>query len=253
MMHMEQNETEQQNSAVNSRDLNADDAQNSPGDVLNPSQNQDTPSASQAGADGAAITSTVGETAEPATTGNIESVEGMELRPVLEAILFSTDIPISAGKLAQTVGLDSTKPVKAAINELNEIYGQRHAAYRIEERAGGYQLLTLPQYAQYIQRLTKARDEGRLTPAALETLAIIAYRQPILRVDVESIRGVACGEVIRTLMEYNLVKIVGRAEEIGRPMLYGTTRHFLEVFGLSSLKDLPNADQLKEPKATGNQ
>lgn len=180
--------------------------------------------------------------------GTVE-VEGMELRPVLEAILFSTDAPISAGKLAQTVGLDSTKPIKASIAELNTLYGQRHAAYRIEERAGGYQLLTLPQYAQYIQRLTKARDEGRLTPAALETLAIIAYRQPILRVDVESIRGVACGEVIRTLMEYNLVKIVGRAEEIGRPMLYGTTKHFLEVFGLSSLKDLPSAEQLKEPKA----
>ncbi len=192
-----------------------------------------------------------GDAQNSTAIGISESVEGMELRPVLEAILFSTDAPISVGKLAQTVGLDSTKPIKIAINELNEIYGQRQAAYRIEERAGGYQLLTLPQYAQCIQRLTKARDEGRLTPAALETLAIIAYRQPILRVDVESIRGVACGEVIRTLMEYNLVKIVGRAEEIGRPMLYGTTRHFLEVFGLSSLKDLPNADQLKEPKAAG--
>ena len=185
---------------------------------------------------------------DPLDAAGAVEVEGMELRPVLEAILFSTDTPISAGKLAQTVGLDSTKPIKAAIQELNTIYGQRHAAYRIEERAGGYQLLTLPQYAQYIQRLTKARDEGRLTPAALETLAIIAYRQPILRVDVESIRGVACGEVIRTLMEYNLVKIVGRAEEIGRPMLYGTTKHFLEVFGLSSLKDLPSSEQLKEPK-----
>ncbi len=188
----------------------------------------------------------------PINAADTVEVEGMELRPVLEAILFSTDAPISAGKLAQTVGLDSTKPIKAAIAELNAIYGQRHAAYRIEERAGGYQLLTLPQYAQYIQRLTKARDEGRLTPAALETLAIIAYRQPILRVDVESIRGVACGEVIRTLMEYNLVKIVGRAEEIGRPMLYGTTKHFLEVFGLSSLKDLPSAEQLKEPKTASD-
>ncbi len=176
-------------------------------------------------------------------------LEGMELRPVLEAILFSSDAPLSAGKLAQTLGLDSSKPVKLAVQQLNESYGQRQAAYRIEERAGGYQLLTLPQYAQYIQRLTRARDEGRLTPAALETLAIIAYRQPILRVDVEAIRGVACGEVIRTLMEYNLVKIVGRAEEIGRPMLYGTTRHFLELFGLSSLKDLPQDQQLKEPKS----
>lgn len=209
------------------------------------------PDALNAAAGEPAVTSTA-DGADAAPIDGVFEVEGMELRPVLEAILFSTDAPISAGKLAQTVGLDSTKPINAAIAELNAIYGERHAAYRVEERAGGYQLLTLPQYAQYIQRLTKARDEGRLTPAALETLAIIAYRQPILRVDVESIRGVACGEVIRTLMEYNLVKIVGRAEEIGRPMLYGTTRHFLEVFGLSTLKDLPSADQLKEPKTAGN-
>jgi segregation and condensation protein B len=135
-----------------------------------------------------------------------------------------------------------------AVRELNEIYDQRQAAYRIEERAGGYQILTLPQYAQYVQRLMRKKDEGRLTPASLETLAIIAYKQPILRVGVEAIRGVACGEVIRSLMEHNLVKIVGRAEEIGRPMLYGTTRYFLEVFGLANLKDLPKTDQLKEPK-----
>ena len=177
-------------------------------------------------------------------------LESMPLQQVLEAILFSSDIPLSAGKLAQTLGLDSTRPVKQTVEKLNEIYSQRQAAYRIEERAGGFQLLTLPQYAEYIQRLVRKRDEGRLTPAALETLAIIAYKQPILRVDVEAIRGVLCGEVIRTLMEYNLVKIVGRAEEVGRPMLYGTTKHFLEVFGLGSIKDLPCAEQLKEPQQT---
>ena len=175
------------------------------------------------------------------------TTEHMPLRQVLEALLFASDVPLSAAKISQTLGLDSLRAVKLAVEELNEIYNQREAAFRIEERAGGYQILTLPQYAQYIQRLMRKRDEGRLTPAALETLAIIAYKQPILRVDVEAIRGVACGEVIRTLMEYNLVKIVGRAEDVGRPMLYGTSKHFLEVFGLSSLKDLPNADQLKQP------
>ncbi len=171
----------------------------------------------------------------------------MPLRQVLEALLFASDVPLSAAKITQTLGLDSARVVKLAVEELNDVYTQREAAFRIEERAGGYQILTLPQYAEYIQRLMRKRDEGRLTPAALETLAIVAYKQPILRVDVEAIRGVACGEVIRTLMEYNLVKIVGRAEEVGRPMLYGTTKHFLEVFGLSSLKDLPKAEQLKEP------
>ncbi|MGC9258535.1 MAG: SMC-Scp complex subunit ScpB [Phycisphaerae bacterium] len=178
---------------------------------------------------------------------NISPTDQMPLRQVLEALLFASDVPLSAAKITETLGLESTRTVKAAVAELNEGYNQREAPFRIEERAGGYQILTLPQYAEYIQRLMRKRDEGRLTPAALETLAIIAYKQPILRVDVEAIRGVACGEVIRTLMEYNLVKIVGRAEEVGRPMLYGTTKHFLEVFGLGSLKDLPKSDQLKEP------
>ena len=152
---------------------------------------------------------------------------------VLEAILFSTDVPLSAGKLAEIVGMDSTKPIKDCIEQLNRGYQQRQAAYRIEERAGGYQLLTLPQYADYIERLVKKKDEGRLTPAGLETLAIVAYKQPLTRASIEAIRGVACGEVLRSLMEHNLVKIVGRAEEVGRPMLYGTTRYFLEVFGLA--------------------
>ena len=178
----------------------------------------------------------------------MDDISQMPLRQVIEAILFASDMPLSKGKLAQTLGLDVTAPVTEAVRELNEIYVQRQAAYRIEERAGGYQILTLPQYAEYVQRLMRKKEEGRLTPASLETLAIIAYKQPILRVDVEAIRGVACGEVIRSLMEHNMVKIVGRAEEIGRPMLYGTTRHFLEVFGLANLKDLPKTDQLKEPK-----
>lgn len=172
----------------------------------------------------------------------------MPIQQVLEALLFASDVPISVGKLAETIGLDSTKPVKEAIAQLNEGYAQRQAAYRIEERAGGFQLLTLPQYADYIQRLVRKKDEGRLTPAGLETLAIVSYKQPIIRADIEAIRGVSCGEVLRSLMEHNLIKIVGRAEIIGRPMLYGTTRYFLEVFGLANIKDLPKAEALKEPK-----
>jgi segregation and condensation protein B len=176
------------------------------------------------------------------------TADALPLLPVIEALLFSTDMPLSLGKLAETVGVDSTKPVKQVIDQLNEGYAQRQAAYRVEERAGGYQLLTLPQYADYIERLVRKKDEGRLTPASLETLAIVAYRQPIIRADVEAIRGVACGEMLRSLMEHNLIKIVGRAEIVGRPMLYGTTRYFLEVFGLANLKDLPKAHALVEPK-----
>ncbi len=186
--------------------------------------------------------------AEAGGTESHLTAESMPLLQVVEALLFSSDMPLSAGKLAETVGLDSSKPVKLVIEELNAGYAARQAAYRIEERAGGYQLLTLPQYAEYIERLVRKKDEGRLTPASLETLAIVAYKQPLTRADVEAIRGVVCGEVLRSLMEHNLVKIVGRAEEVGRPMLYGTTRYFLEVFGLASLKDLPKSDSLKEPK-----
>lgn len=176
------------------------------------------------------------------------TADSMPLIQVVEALLFSTDVPLSLGKLAEVCGLDSTRGVKRVIEALNASYEGRQAAYRIEERATGYQLLTLPQYSEYIERLVRKKDEGRLTPASLETLAIVAYKQPIIRADIEAIRGVACGEVLRSLMEHNLVKIVGRAEVIGRPMLYGTTRYFLEVFGLPGLKDLPKAEQLKEPK-----
>jgi segregation and condensation protein B len=187
---------------------------------------------------------------DPSPTPEL-TADSMPLTQVLEAILFSTDMPLSAGKLAEIVGLDSTKPIKQTIDALNKTYAERPdggAAYRIEKRAGGYQLLTLPQYAQYIERLVKKKDDGRLTPAGLETLAIVAYKQPLTRAGIEAIRGVACGEMLRTLMEHNLVKIVGRAEEIGRPMLYGTTRYFLELFGLANIRDLPKSDALKEPK-----
>jgi segregation and condensation protein B len=203
------------------------------------------PEATPAAPETAPVSPETADTAEPVRE---LTADAMPLPQVLEAILFSTDIPLSAGKLAEIVGLDSTKPIKLTIEQLNKMYQEREAAYRIEDRAGGYQLLTLPQYAQYIERLVRKKDEGRLTPASLETMAIVAYKQPITRAGIEAIRGVACGEVLRSLMEHNLVKIVGRAEEIGHPMLYGTTRYFLEVFGLANLKDLPKADALKEPK-----
>jgi segregation and condensation protein B len=108
-------------------------------------------------------------------------------------------------------------------------------------------MMTRPEYHDVLARLLKVRSESRLTNAALETLAVVAYRQPIIRADIESVRGVACGDMLRKLMDKNLVKIVGRAEVLGRPMLYGTTRHFLEVFGLNSLDDLPNVEQLRAP------
>ena len=168
-----------------------------------------------------------------------------EIAATVEAILFATDTPLPPGKIAQVGELPGVKVVRAAIVTLNERYEQIGCAFRIEEIGGGFQMLTQSRYHDVIERLTKARSESKLSQAALETLAIIAYRQPILRADVEAIRGVASGEVLRGLLEKGLVKIVGRAEVIGRPMLYGTTRKFLEVFGLGGLEDLPRVEELR--------
>ena len=165
----------------------------------------------------------------------------------VEAVLMTVDRPITTAKIAEAIGLESAKPVSAAIDELNAQYEQTHRSFRIEKVANGYQILTLPAFKDSLAALHKTRSDSKLSPAALETLAIVAYRQPVLRVDIETIRGVACGEVLRSLMDRNLDKIVGRADEIGRPMLYGTTKFFLEVFGLSSLKDLPKAEELIKP------
>jgi segregation and condensation protein B len=167
---------------------------------------------------------------------------------MLEALLLGTHHPLTAGRLAELMDLPSTKPIRKSIKELNEQYEQTNRSYRIEQVAGGYQILTLPQFGEVLKKLHQKEIDAKLTKAALETLAIIAYKQPILRADIEAIRGVACGETIRSLMEKHLVKIAGRAEEPGRPILYGTTKRFLELFGLNSLKDLPQAEGLPKQK-----
>jgi len=180
----------------------------------------------------------------------------------IEAILLCTDRPINDARIAGILGLApdaggagtargrSTTPnssvleaIHAAIEELNRTYASTGRCFRIEAVAGGRQILTLPALAPLMVRVRAARADGRLSPAALETLAIVAYRQPILRADIESIRGVACGEVLRTLMDRRLVRIVGRAEELGRPMLYGTTREFLRIFGLATIEELPKTGE----------
>ncbi|MGA2093170.1 MAG: SMC-Scp complex subunit ScpB [Sedimentisphaerales bacterium] len=165
---------------------------------------------------------------------------------VVEAVLFASDEPLTATRLADIVGTN-VKQLRKHIDDLNEKYKTNNNAFRIEQIAGGYQLLTLNGYNHWLKKLVRARDEGTLSQAALETLAIIAYKQPIIRADIEAIRGVAAGDMIRNLMYKGLVKIVGRAEVVGRPMLYGTTKKFLEIFMLNSLNDLPKAEELKKP------
>lgn len=171
-----------------------------------------------------------------------ESLESAVDGRVLEALLLSTHHPLTAGRLAELMELSSTKAVRRAIKDLNAQYAEAHRAFRIEQVAGGYQILTLPEFGDVAKKLHQREADAKLTKAALETLAIIAYKQPILRADVEAIRGVACGETIRSLMEKHLVKIAGRAEEPGRPILYGTTKRFLELFGLNSIRDLPQPE-----------
>ena len=174
------------------------------------------------------------------------AVPDPEVLATVEALLFAGDGPLPAGKIAQIAQLPS-RTVREAVRALNARYDQIGSAFRIEEIADGYQMLTLGQYHDVLERLFQARSETRLSQAAMETLAIIAYRQPILRADVEAIRGVACGEVIRGLMDKQLVRIIGRAQVLGRPLLYGTTKRFLELFGLKSLRDLPKAEEFRKP------
>ena len=173
----------------------------------------------------------------------------------VEAVLLSMSRPLSEAKLVDMLGLGSVNSkdkmpvtmVKQAIDHLNSEYAQSGRSFRIERLAGGWQLLTLSKFGPLLTRVHGAKAQGRLTPAALDTLAIIAYRQPTLRSELEAVRGVACGDVLRGLMERRLVRITGRAEELGRPMLYGTTSEFLRVFGISRLEDLPQARELRNP------
>jgi len=180
-----------------------------------------------------------------------EPIDPAAILPQIEAMLVSADRPLKRAALvdALAVHLDRTlkaSTIESAITLLNSQYDEHKRAFRIEEVSGGYRLMTRPEHAPIVAAMHRSRAATRLSKPALETLSIIAYRQPITRAELESIRGVACGEVVRTLMDRRLVKITGRAEELGRPMLYGTTRQFLDTFGLASLKDLPKPEELAD-------
>jgi segregation and condensation protein B len=170
------------------------------------------------------------------------------LESVVEAVLFASDEPLSVARLVEIAEAGSVKTIRQAIQDLNKKYRDGKFTFRIEELAGGYQMMTLSCFNPWLSKLIKVRSDNKLTPAQLETLAIIAYKQPVIRADVEAIRGVATGEIIRNLMYKGLVKIVGRAEILGRPMLYGTSKKFLDIFGLADLKDLPKVEELKNPE-----
>ena len=161
----------------------------------------------------------------------------------LEAVLFLAREPLPTRKLAKLAGLADGTEARTLVRRLRKRLAHRTSAMQVVEVAGGVQLLTRPQLADWIGRLHDQTDELRLSAPAMETLSVVAYRQPVMRAEVEAIRGVQCGEILRVLMEHDLLRIVGRSEELGRPFLYGTTKKFLQVFGLRRLEFLPPMDQ----------
>jgi segregation and condensation protein B len=183
----------------------------------------------------------------------------MNLSQVIEALLFSAQKPLSARELTTAIrsagAEDEFSPnefakvteaeVAPALEQLKIEYVEQGRAFQLLEKAEGWQIASDPGFARLVRQLFPAAKPARLTPPALETLAIIAYRQPITRADVEAVRGVAIESVLQTLMERGLVRIAGRAEVPGRPLLYETTQFFLEHFGLKNLDELPNAEELK--------
>jgi segregation and condensation protein B len=166
----------------------------------------------------------------------------------LEAALLLADEPLSPRKLASLASLADTAEARRLAAVLRDFYDRSGSAFQVEELAGGYQLLTRPEFHPWLARLRRHATDAQLTAPARETLAIIAYRQPVTRADVEAIRGVGASEVLRQLVEKGLVRLAGRDDSLGRPQLYETTKKFLQLFGLKSLKDLPEAEGLRPPK-----
>ena len=157
----------------------------------------------------------------------------------LETVLFLAKEPLGTRKLAELADLADGTEARTLVRKLNRLHDEEGCAFRAVEVAGGFQFVSRPQFATYLRRLHGPVVEVRLSAPAMETLSVVAYRQPVLRAEIESIRGVQCGELLRQLMERDLVRIAGRSEDLGRPFLYGTTKRFLQVFGLRHLDELP--------------
>jgi len=162
---------------------------------------------------------------------------------ILEALLFATGEPLSLGRLTAVLKEFDSDAVRGALDALREICEREGRPYTLEEIGGGFRLLTRPQYAEYLRRLHRAASGERLSPAALETLAIVAFKQPVIKAEVDAIRGVKSEGTLQSLLRRHLVKVVGRADVLGRPLLYGTTKQFLDQFGLRSLDELPSPEE----------
>ena len=168
-----------------------------------------------------------------------------DIKNIIESLLFVADEPLSIDRFKNIIGQAETKEIRQALEELGADYETRQGGFYLNQVAGGYQIRTRSEYMQWIKRLLQPKPL-RLSKAALETLAIIAYKQPVIRNDVEHIRGVDCGGVLRVLLERKFIRVLGRREIPGRPLIYATTKRFLEVFDLKNLKDLPTPKEIEE-------
>lgn len=164
---------------------------------------------------------------------------------IIEAVLFASDTPVEALRLMEIIeDFSDSSELLDIIDELNRAYEREGRPFRIVEVAGGFQFETLPQYGRFVEKLYHTRSRPKLSRASLETLAIVAYKQPISRSEIEALRGVDSDASMRTLQNRELIEVVGRGDSLGKPMLYGTTIEFLRYFGLNDIRDLPGADEL---------
>ena len=170
----------------------------------------------------------------------------------LEAVLWLSDEPINLRKLTKLCNISDVAQTRDLLTKLQQRYRKRGSAFELSEVAGGIQLLTMPRYAPWLSKYAGHRSGSRLSSPMMETLCIVAYRQPVLRAEIEAIRGVGCGELLRQLLENDLLRITGRSEELGRPLLYGTTKRFLQLFGLRKIEDLSQMGADREPSGPTN-
>ncbi|MBT8342819.1 MAG: SMC-Scp complex subunit ScpB [Desulfatitalea sp.] len=168
-----------------------------------------------------------------------------DLKHIVESLLFAAEEPLSIAKLRDIVETTDSKAIRDALADLVEEYDRRGGGFWLREVAGGWQIRSRPEYHEWIKRMLQPSPQ-RISRAALETLAVIAYKQPIIRADIEYIRGVDCGGVLRQLMERKLIRVLGRKEIAGRPLIYATTKLFLEMFDLKDLNDLPTPKEIAE-------
>ena len=169
-----------------------------------------------------------------------------DLVGVLEALLFATDQPLSIPEIAEILGPENQAELENALEELLARYQAPGRGLRVQKVAGGYRIATRPEHAEWVSALFRHRNRFRLSPAALETLALIAYRQPVTAVDLQQLRGSCSASLLRNLLERKLIRIAGRKSVVGRPILYATGANFLTHFGLDTLEDLPRLEEMDE-------